>query len=51
VLLLTHLREQMDVVAADAFAAFLIAFYFIIVSCFTDKFFLEPLVYLSLTFG
>ena len=37
-LLLTHLREQMDVVAADAFAAFRIAFYFIIVSCFTDKF-------------
>jgi hypothetical protein len=32
------LREQMDVVAADAFAAFLIALYFIIVCCFTDKF-------------
>jgi hypothetical protein len=38
VLLLTLLREQMDVVAADAFAAFLIALYFIIVRCFTDKF-------------
>ena len=32
------LREQMDVVAADACAAFLIALYFIIVRCFTDKF-------------
>jgi hypothetical protein len=38
VLLLTLLREQMDVVAADAFAAFLIALYFIHCSCFTDKF-------------
>jgi len=28
----------MDGVAADAFAAFLIALYFIIVRCFTDKF-------------